>query len=240
MGLNAINFTNGLFSLITVSTAFIIGLTITRKYFQYRGKEFLYIGLGWMGIFQPWYPSAVVFVLSIFNITEGIDPRIYMLIGNIGIPVTGFLWFMGITELVYKNKRIFIVGSIVSFTIVADIIIGYFLLTDYGSLGKIVGILNAEYEIMMVIYLMIVNILVAISGILLGRESLHSENSIIQWRGKLIISASICYSVGAFLDSGAVSIFPELVLVTRLILILSSFLFYFGFLMPKFIENILS
>jgi hypothetical protein len=202
-----------------------------------KNKVLLFIGLAWMGAYQPWWPSAVSFVLGVFNISHGLDPILYIAIGNVLIPLTVFLWFMGTTELIFSKRKKLIVGIYTTISILMDIYIIYFLINDYTVLGHLAGFSDMEYGFLMSLYLMFINITIAISGILMGRESLRSNEKEIKTKGKCLIAASICYVLGGLLDVGVFSLIPPALVISRSILIMGSFLFYMGFLLPEFIKK---
>lgn len=59
MALQFIDFANGVFSLIFVSISILIGLTIFSKYFEYKRRIYLLLGLTWIGMSAPWTPSSI-------------------------------------------------------------------------------------------------------------------------------------------------------------------------------------
>jgi hypothetical protein len=72
-----------------------------------------------------------------------------------------------------------------------------------------------------------------ISGILIARQSIRSEKPEIKLKGKFLLIAFILFVIGAFAD--AVLLLTVITLpIIRIILISSSVLFYFGFILPKF------
>ena len=235
MKLSLIEFFNALFSLLTISICFLVGLIIVLKYFQFKKREMLFIGLAWMGVYQPWWPSALAFVLALFNIEIG--PILYIFIGNVFIPLSAFLWFMGFTELILSKRKKLIVGIYTAITLLMDIYIIYFLFNDYTVLGQFEGFADIEYEPLMSIYLMFINISLAVSVSIMGRESLKSNEKDIKTRGKCLIAASICYFLGGFLDVGVFPMIPPALMISRSILISGSILFYIGYLLPEFIKK---
>ncbi len=235
MNLSLIEFFNGLFSLLTISICFLVGLIIVLKYFQFKKIELLFIGLAWMGVYQPWWPSALAFVLALFNIEVGLV--LYIFIGNIFISLSVFLWFMGFTELILSKRKKLIVGIYTAITILMDIYIIYFLFNDYAVIGQFEGFADIKYEPLMSIYLMFINISLAVSVSIMGRESLKSNEKDLKTKGKCLIAASICYFLGGILDVGVFSMIPPALMISRSILISGSILFYMGFLLPEFIRK---
>jgi hypothetical protein len=239
MVLTDFQFLNGLLALITVSLCFIVGLIIVIKYFQYGQKELLYVGITWMAVYQPWWPGSLAFLLNVFGIIDGsIGAGNYILIASMFIPPAIFTWFMGVTEMLFKGKRNIIVGFYLVITILMSTFIVINVLVEPTNLGEI-DIVNADYGLIMTLYMMFINGSIAVSGILMGRESLKSEIPQINLKGKFLIGASICYFLGGLLDVGLIESFPWFIFISRTILMSGSVLFYLGFLLPKFLEKLL-
>ena len=239
MTLTGYYFINGLLSLLTVSTCFLVGLIMILKYFQYRKKELFYIGFAWMGIYQPWWPSAFVFLLNIFGVVNGgIDLGIYILIGTMFLPFTAFAWFFGVTEMLLKEKKKLIVGIYVAITVLMDILIASLVFTGNSDTLGTIDIIDADYGIILIVYYLFMDVSVATTGILMGRKSLQSEIPQIRLKGKFLIAAPVCYILGGLLDVGLINFIPELIILTRSILMLGSLLFYLGFLLPRPIEEL--
>jgi len=195
MVLTAIDFLNGLFSLIFVSVTIIVGLKIALKYFEIKQRIFLYIGLGWAGICSAWYPSSTSFLL--YLITGSIlEPVPYFFIGNVILHLSGTLFVMGVTEMVYKERQKIIVGIFVVIGIVYNIYFYYLLFTTPEAIG-IVELFNSTYYGIVRYYLIFLIAVLYISVLLLARQSLKSNEPEIKWRGRLIIPALTCYLVGA-------------------------------------------
>jgi hypothetical protein len=70
-----------------------------------------------------------------------------------------------------------------------------------------------------------------ITGILFTRNSLKSEDPKLRLKGKFLITAFICFTIGAIFDAG-VNMDVLTLVVIRAILITSSILYYMGFLLP--------
>ncbi|TFF87152.1 MAG: hypothetical protein EU549_05290 [Promethearchaeota archaeon] len=208
------------------------------KYFHYKKKELFFVGFAWMAIYQPWWSGTFVFLMNIFNIVNGaVNPGLYILIGTMFIPVTSFSWFMGITEMLFQKYRKLIVGFYVCVSVLMDILIATLIFMGFSDQLAHIEIVDADYRSFMIIYLMFINSSVAITCFLIGRISIKSQLPQVKLRGKFLIAASICYFLGGLLDVGLIEFIPELLIITRSILMLGSVLFYLGFLLPKRLEK---
>lgn len=239
MALTQFQFINGLLSLLTVSVSFLVGLIMVMKYFQYRKKELLYVGLAWIAVYQPWWPGTFAFLVNIFGIVDGsIGAGLYILIATMAIPPACFAWFMGVTEMLFEGKRNMLVGLYVLGTALMSIFIIAWVIVDPTFLGEIY-IVNSDYGLIMTTYFMFINVSVAVTCALMGRGSIRSKIPQVQLRGKFLIAASVCYFLGGVLDVGLIESIPWIIFISRSILMSGSVLFYLGFLLPKFLEKIL-
>jgi len=230
-------FANGLFSLIYVFIAALIGLIIASKYFKYKQRILLLMGFTWIFIGCPWWPSSTSFLLAIIT-GKGLSFEIYVIIGNCTVPIFLMLLTASMTELIFKKERIILLLIAAIYGILIEIYIFYSLNTNPDSLGTLNGIVDIEYKGILRYYLVSIIIIILISGILIGRQSIRSEKPEIKLKGKFLLIAFILWVVGAFADA----VLPLTVItlpIIRIILILSSGLFYFGFILPKFLRRII-
>ena len=84
MVITEFDFINGLFSLILVITSTIVGLRIASRYFKFKSRLFLCMGLCWILIVTPWWPSAISFLVALIT-GQGLPLQIYIFIGNVGV-----------------------------------------------------------------------------------------------------------------------------------------------------------
>ena len=135
-----------------------------------------------------------------------------------------------------STKRRVYINSTVHFFISInkrEIYIFYALNTNPDSLGTLNEIVDIEYKGILRYYLVSIIIIILISGILIARQSIRSEKLEIKLKGKFLLIAFILFVIGAFAD--AVLLLTVITLpIIRIILISSSVLFYFGFILPKF------
>jgi hypothetical protein len=141
------------------------------------------------------------------------------------------------TELLYKKIQ---KVAILSFCIWAAIFEGYliyFAINDPSMIGELNGVLDVEYLNLALIFLISIIVILLVTGVLFGRESLKSKNKEVRLKGKLIIWAIILWSVGAALDS-AIPLNPFTLPITRIVLITSSILFLGGWILPGWMKKI--
>ncbi|TFG25921.1 MAG: hypothetical protein EU532_11075 [Promethearchaeota archaeon] len=236
MALQTIEILNGIFSLICVIISTIIGLLIASKFFKHKQKTFLFVGISWIGLFSPWWPSTISFLLAITT-GNGLSLTAYFLIGNIAAPVILLIWMTAFTELEYKKqqKKILMIYAIIG--VLFEIFFIYYLLTDPSSLGELSGYLDVTYRGIVLYFAIFIVLTMLITGVLFGRESLRSDNPEIKLKGHFLIAAFISWCVGALLDA-ALPLNTITLTIARLILISSAIEFYFGFILPDYIKKI--
>ncbi len=230
-----IEFVNGLFSLIIVIIYVSVGVRITLKYWKLKDRIYLFVGLTWILIIEPWYPSAVSFLL-LLTIGEGLSAELFFIIGNVLLPLTTIFWFTAITEILYKEKQkmfILIFGLI---GLLFEVFFFYFLFTDISTIGELHGFADANYGLFVTIYQIFLIIVVLITGILFAKASVNSGDPEIKLRGKFLYIAFISFVVGAFFD--VLSPLSVLILIVgRIIMISSAIEFYAAFILPNWVKN---
>jgi len=239
MALGTLEILNGILSIVYIVISLIIALKILFKYFSSKNKIFIYIGLSWFGITEPWWPAGISFLIAISMGNEGLFnyPELYFLIGNIFLPIFLFFWMMGFTELVYKEKQKIIVGIFMIFEILFELFFVYFLITNPNIIGELQSPVDVDYKGFTAFHLASILIVLLITGFLLAKLMLTSEIVENKLRGKFIAIAFLSFVIGAFMDSMLVLNFITLP-IARLLLISCSIEFYCGWIFPKVIKNV--
>ena len=226
---------NKILSLIIIISV-IVGLKIASKYVEHKQKTFILVGITWIGVVTPWYPSSVSFLLILIT-GEALNPLIYFILGISLTPLFMFVWLTAFTEFLYKDKQkiILILYSITC--VIFEIFFFYFLFVDPSQIGELIGPVNVEYKTFVLFYVLFLVIILEITGILFARESLKSDKPEIRLKGKLLILAFLTYAVAGLVD-GLLPIHIVTVVIMRLLAISSALEFYGGFCLPKWMENI--
>lgn len=238
MTLETIDYLNGISSLIYVSFAIIIGLKIAGKYFKFGDKNYLYIGLGFFGLAEPWLPSGVSFLWNIiFN--RGLTLEIYVIIGNILIPPCIVLWIVGISNLMDIERKELIRNIYIIIGIVFEVVF-FMLLSEFPSLigdfSNVTTAIDIEYRSFILGYLLLCIATIFISAFVFARRSLKSMKPTITLRGKLILIAVSIWMLGAFMDT-AIPLSLYTLPITRIMLVSASIFAYLGFIMPSIIKE---
>ena len=226
-----IDYINGTFSLILVSISFIVGIILIFKYFKTKEKIFVLVGLSWIFIVEPWFPSTFAFLC--FLLTNKLPPdRIYLLLGTILLPFTLLIWIYAFTEFmsIKKQKLILILLAIIG--VVYEIYLMYYWISDPYIIGFITGPVDVNYNIVVNIYLISLLILVEVTGIIFARATIRSPELETKLKGKLLLIAWLLFLCGSILD--IISANSILILsIARIILIISALAFYSSFNLPN-------
>jgi len=196
----------------------------------------LFFGIAWIGGFTAWLPSTISFLLVLIT-GSGLNEFYYFLIGNISIPLFLVIWLLAFTELKYVQYRKYIVGFYIIIGVIYEIFFIYYLLNDLSAIGEMTGYMDVTYRGVVRYYLIFTVLTMLTTGILFCLESFKSENPEIRLKGKFLLVSFITWSIGAIMDA-ALPLNAVTLLIARSILILSTFSFYLGFNLPKFVKNL--
>jgi len=239
MALSELTILSGVFSIIVVVIYTYVGLRIAAKYLELKQKVFLFVGITWIGLASPWWPSSVSFLLALIEGGNGLQdtPEIYFMIGNVMIPLFLLLWMLALTDLIYQDKRKIIIILILIYGVAFEAVFFWLLFTDINAVGVLQGPVDVEYQTFVEIFLISVLVILIITGVLFGRESLRSDNPEIKLKGKLIIASIILFDIGAAMDSG-LPLTEITLIIARILLILSAIGFYGGFILPDWMKKL--
>jgi len=232
----ALDFTQGLFSLIFVILNITIGLRIVSRYIEFKRTELLLVGIAWMGLANPWLPDTLNFILLLTN-SPFLDDYTYFIIGNAFLPIFITLWLISFSRLLKFEKRKLILGITVILSIAFEIAFFIMLSIDTALIGESLGPFHYEFSIFIMIYLLLCIFTILITGLMFARESLKVDNPEIKLKGKLLIVAFIAFVFGALLDSMPI-LTATTVVLTRVILMISAVFFYMGFILPEWTKKI--
>ena len=229
---------SGIFSIIWVAISTFVGLKIAAKYFEVKQRVFLLVGITWCLICSPWWGSAVGFIYA--AATDTWLPReIYFSLTVVPIAPALIIWLTAFTDLIAKEMQKLILLLAILFGAIMEVVYFALLVINVDLIGTLKSPVDSDFEIVPIeLYLLSVIIIVLLTGIQFARHSLRSDNKEIKLKGKLLIIAYICFSVGALLDS-AIPLTEITVPITRGILIFSAICFYGGFILPRWMKKLL-
>lgn len=236
MALDSVQILSGAMSLLVVIIAIYVGFRILAKYFEYKKREFLFVGVTSFILVEPWWPSATSFL--VITITgKAISSQLYFFLGNAFIPVGLILWIAAFTDLLYKEKQKLFLAIIILFSAAFELIFFYFLFTNVEMIGELISPVETEYKYFVLGFLLAIVLIIWITGIKFARASMKTDNPELKLKGKMLIYAFTAFSVGALLDSAFPLTFITL-LITRLILLSCSIGFLGGFILPNWMRKL--
>ncbi|MHA1671201.1 MAG: hypothetical protein ACTSV5_11595 [Promethearchaeota archaeon] len=228
---------SGILSLTFVVISLIVALMIISKYIKVKSRVFLFVGLTWIGLTSPWLPSSIAFI-TYLTTGSGLVDAVYFAIGNVASPFILIIWISAFLELKERSNKKFILLAYVIVGILYEIYLVSFLIVDPSVIGALTSVLDVTYRGLVLIWALFLILNLIVTGIILGRESLKSDNAEIKWKGKFLLAAFISMSVGAIMDA-ALPLNLITLIIARLILISSAFEFYLGFILPNFMKKLL-
>lgn len=239
MVLADLDYLNGICSLITVFFSFLVGISILFRYAKLRKKVLLYVGLVAIGTSEPWWPHSIGFIKCVMT-GSGLTPQLYFLLGNVLVPVSLLLWLMAFNNLKFQGRQKVIPIFGLVYCVIFEVVFFTLLLSDptASMVGVLIGDVDVQYSPTMLVLLIIALGTILSTGLIFGFESLKTDSIEIQLKGKLLIVAFIFYCSGAAIDSLILSN-PLNLTVSRLLVTFSALCFYGGFMLPRWMKELL-
>jgi len=235
MALDPLIISNGVLMLILDAISLTVGFTIFSKYFKYKQIALAYVGLAWIFIACPWYPGAISFIMFLLT-QQYLGAEVYMIIGNVFIPIALVLWIAGFTELLYKNRQKLLVILFVIYAGVFYILFFYLLNLDPLLIGEVKNI-DVKYADFIVLYSLTVLAVVIITGIMFTNKSVKDSNPEIRLKSKFLLLAFILYTIGTSLDA-LLGLDYFTLIIFRGFEISAAISFYLGFILPERVKKL--
>ena len=233
---------SGLFSLIGLCIAIGLGLQIISKYFKYKKRVFLLVGLTAILISEPWWPSAIGF-LVILTTGQNLTTETYLILGVVLIPLLVLVWLTAFTDLLFNKYQKIILGIYGIYGIIFEIVFFSLLFINPLLIGTLSGYFDPSYGSFVRIYQYSLMGTLGITFILFALESLKSDNPELKLKGKLLIMAIFTFILGGTLDIIGLINFPDptsvmIVVIARIIMILTSIEFYGAMILPEWMKKL--
>jgi hypothetical protein len=227
----------GIFTLIFVLISIVLGLIILLKYFSIKRKELIFVGAAWIFLSSGWWGSAFSF-LSIILLNYMFSPFLYLFVGNVFIPVAVLCWIYAIGRLIYTKSKNKILALFLAICIPYEIIIVVLLIINPSLVGTMKGTFYSQPALFAMIFQIFALLVTIITGFTFSIRSMKSKEPEIKWKGRFLLFGFISFTIGAFIDA-LITLDPITLVVVRLLLIASSILYFFGFLLPDRIAKLL-
>lgn len=229
--------TNGITSIVVSIISFVIGIKLAIKYYKHKERALLLAGLTWLIMYEGWWGPSISF-LMLYLANQPLPIEIFFIISMSLIPLGITLWMIVFTDLTWQKYQKAITIIFIIQIPIYEILSFYYLFTDSSLIVVSVGVIDAQYKSFIIFFFIEIAILLIITGSFFAKESLKLEKHDMRLKGIFLLIGFISLVTGAIMD-----VFLELEIVTliiyRLILVFSSFAFYFGFFLPKPIKEIL-
>ncbi|UCD01965.1 MAG: hypothetical protein JSV23_02795 [Promethearchaeota archaeon] len=248
MALELVDYLQGSFSLIFVIISLIIGMRILSKYFEFKNRLYILVGISWIGVANPWMPDSISFLMNLI-VGESLDPGLYFIIGNCFLPIALLTWFIAFTDMIYRKaqKKVIIITIILSIIFEIEFFTLFFIdINLIGNINPLSRPFTANFGLFITIYLLVVIVAMVVTGVIFAQKSIKLEDPEVRLKGKLLRAAFITFAVAAVLDSMLGTIFEDptdpllsvMVVAVRILLIFSALEFYGGFLLPRWMKEI--
>jgi len=237
MVLNPEDMINGLLSLIFVTISLIIGIKILSKYFEYRKRELLFAALSVILLSSIYWDYSFSFILYI-TLTIRLPDQVYFMVGIPCLPWALFFWLFTLSELMFKKQQKIVLSLFFIQTIIFEIIFFTLLIIQPSLIGRIISIVDSEYELFILSYIIFLNVILILSAIIFAKNSVEFDEKLVKLKGLLILVGVLLFSVGGFLDIFS-SISLVFLIVGRLIIMISGIILYIGITTPRRIMKIL-
>jgi len=153
--------------------------------------------------------------------------------------------------MINKEKQKLAVYLILILSIVFEIIFFTLFFLDISLIGVYTTLFSADLGIFLIISLFITMLIMLTTGLKFAAKSIRSEDKDVRLKGKLLRGAFIAFTIAALLEKSARSIMlgsifqdpndpllTVMLAIVRVLLVLSAFAFYGGFLLPRWIKEI--
>jgi hypothetical protein len=211
---------------------------IALKYKRYKKTEYLAVGITWILLASPYWSDAIQFI-SVMASGMQIPTNLYYFLANAFIAPMYITWIYVLGNFLFaKRKKILLI----TFSSLAVIFEGLFLIAFFinpNYIGDQKSAFVVEWVIWIQIYLLISITLLLITGFLFARATLKLGEVEFRVKGVFLLVAFVSFTTATLIDIvGAESPTEVTILLARTFLIISSFCFYIGYTLPKFIKKI--
>jgi len=234
-GLTQFEIIQGFVGIVNLVITIFVGLKILSKYFRHKKVELFTVGLMMIFVTSAWWGSAFTFIFYVLFDYELSDVA-YIFISYGLVTITSIFWLYSFGYLVYPKSKWKITGTWLAICIVYTIFFMYFLFTNPSLLAIRVTRFDSETQTFVSVYVLLSLLTSLITQYIFFKKSSASEDNRVIWKGRLIFFGFILFLIGGILDS-VVQLTPITLLLTRMLLVASSIISYFGWIMPDRVAN---
>jgi hypothetical protein len=236
MTLGVLDLANGILILLLDGISIYVGARLISKYFKFRKRELLLVGLCWILLVCPWYPGGISFIMYLIN-SQNLTEIPYFIIGNILMPVALILWIWVLCDFLDLKKKKIIRSLFIVYGLFFEITFFILLSIDPILIGYLKGVTDVQYGLFVAGFAFTILVILLITGLLFTKQSLKSTDPDIKLKGKLLLVAFLLFIIGATLDT-AIPLSILTLSIYRTLEILSAIFFYGGFYLPSWMQNL--
>ena len=221
----------------------ILSIIIITKYFKYHSWEFLLVGIAIFGLAGPWFPDSITFILILFT-GANYDATIYLnftIVVNVVVtaltPISIISWLTVITKFLELEHRKLLIIIAVILLVLFEIFLFVFVALDFNLIGVFYGPFDYQWGLYTTIYYLSSIAIVIISGIPFALKSIKSKQLEINLKGKFLLVGLISFIIGALIPY--IFYYISALVVSRLILVTSSIELYVGFMLPRWVKELI-
>ncbi len=233
--LTSLDIINGIFTTLATVIGIIVGIIIAWKYFSYKRKELLTVGISLIfGSVVYWSSSITFFLIILFNYEPEL---VFHLSFHLLVPLGLLFWIYSFAILVYPKsvKKILLIFVIIC--ALYDSFLLYFLLTNPESLGRRTGKITGEAFLYISSFLLFVIVVLIITMSIFITRCLRSDQPVIKWKGSFLLFSMIIGTISGLIGM----FFPDtalIIIITRTLRVISSIFSYMGWLFPRRIAKL--
>lgn len=237
---------SGITAAIAVFISFLLSLIVLTTYL--KTKQTLILNFFFCTVFtsSPWYPSGLGYLYWYFT-GDLLPYQTYILLGTVTIPIAIIAWLnVYLTTLKPKRKKIILISYGI-LSVVFEIYLFYFLYFAPGApVNSLLGIMDdvsnptdMDYKGFVLIFLGLSIITACVTGFHFSITSVRlKESQSLVWKGYFLFVAFLLFGISAIFDA-LIDMNTITLIIIRIILAISMFFFYLGFILPKWIKKIL-
>ncbi|MBA7671868.1 hypothetical protein ES703_80034 [subsurface metagenome] len=236
---------SGITAFISILVAFLFAGIILGKAIKEKSRILFEFALCIIFTISPWFPSGMGYL---YFLTTGVHLpyEIYIIIGNLFLPLAIIFWLDIYLTTVSPSRRNLILCIYIIFSIIFWIYAFYFLyFSPNAPVEEMLGIIDdptnpfdIDFKWFVLVYLATSIFTSCGTGFHFAAKSLKIEDKEIQWKGRFLLIAFLCFGISAIADS-VIPMTEISLVIFRIVLILANLFFYIGFILPKWIKKII-
>lgn len=243
MDLNFFQTVQGICALIFVIFTFILALIIIIKYFEFKDFKLLLVGTAIIGLSMPYVPDSIMFFIIVS--TQGnLSDAYYLETLIILVAVTTFIssisvfcWVYAIAEFIgldkTKEKKVLLLYTVAM--IVFFVLYFTFLIIDIRVVTYFHGPFDYQWGLLAIIYFITVLFILLIGALIFVGIAIKTQNPEAKLKAKFLLIGSVSYIIATILPFFVYTI--EMLIISRIILIICSILIYIGFILPDSLKK---